>query len=353
MMPLFLEPLDVWLFRDGRPFDAQSDHRAASVFPPYPSVMQGVIRSHQLVVQGVDLRDDHAIKAAVGDAEDYGRLRLRGPWIACRRTETIVTRYFPLPADLVASDGGLVALRPTRVSAGQISSAVTDWLLMSPVPPQKTMPGEWLAEAELVKYLRGEPPAASPSRALFVRESRLGIGRDDERRVTREAMLYEVEFIRTQPGGGLYVEVEGYAGWHKAGTLRIGGEGRAAGYDILDEKPPWPLLPYPAPLPPRFKVYFATPTYFERGWLPRDWQAFFTAPVELATAALPRYESVGGYDWAANRHKPARRTVPAGSVYYFVNPGGAALRPDMVQNALTDAGAEIGFGQILITEWKE
>ncbi|HXG18262.1 MAG TPA: type III-B CRISPR module-associated Cmr3 family protein, partial [Methylomirabilota bacterium] len=44
-MYLFLEAIDVWLFRDGRPFDARSDHRAESLFPPYPSVMQGAIRS--------------------------------------------------------------------------------------------------------------------------------------------------------------------------------------------------------------------------------------------------------------------------------------------------------------------
>mgnify|MGYP000224063461 CR=1 FL=1 len=353
MMSLFLEPLDVWLFRDGRPFDAQSDHRAASLFPPYPSLLQGVIRSQQLVVQGVDLTDTQAIRQAVGDAEDYGRLRLRGGWIArCGADDSAITRYFALPADLVAHDDRLVTLQPTKVPVGQLCNAVTEWLLVSPVPPQKEMPGEWLAEGELLKYLRGETPSATPSKKLFVRESRLGIGRDDERRVTREAVLYEVEFIRPQPGVGLYVEVEGYD-WPETGTLRIGGEGRASLYRKLDRRPEWPLVSLPSPLPPRFKVYFATPACFERGWLPRDWNAFFTAPVELATAALARYESLGGYDWAHNRHKDARRYVPAGSVYYFVNPRGAALRPDLIQNAITDAGAEIGFGQILITEWKE
>jgi CRISPR-associated protein Cmr3 len=62
MMHLLLEAVDVWLFRDGRPFDAGSDHRADSLFPPYPSVMQGVIRSHHLVVKNVDLRDPKQIE---------------------------------------------------------------------------------------------------------------------------------------------------------------------------------------------------------------------------------------------------------------------------------------------------
>src|SRR5690606_5208459 len=82
LMELFLEPVDVWLFRDGRPFDALSDHRAESIFPPYPTVMQGAIRSHHLVVKGVDLSDRAAIEAAVGTATDFKGLRLRGPFIA-------------------------------------------------------------------------------------------------------------------------------------------------------------------------------------------------------------------------------------------------------------------------------
>ena len=54
-MQLFLEAVDVWLFRDGRPFDAGQDHSAVSRFPPYPTVIQGAIRSHHLVQTGVNL----------------------------------------------------------------------------------------------------------------------------------------------------------------------------------------------------------------------------------------------------------------------------------------------------------
>ncbi|MCS6846435.1 MAG: type III-B CRISPR module-associated Cmr3 family protein, partial [Anaerolineae bacterium] len=70
-MALFLSPVDVWLFRDGRPFDAGDDHYARSLFPPYPSVIQGAIRSHHLVVKGVDLRDKRAIEEAVGSGENF------------------------------------------------------------------------------------------------------------------------------------------------------------------------------------------------------------------------------------------------------------------------------------------
>jgi len=351
-MKLFIEPVDVWLFRDGRPFDAGSDHRAVSLFPPYPSVMQGVIRSHQLVVKGVDLRDGRAIADAVGTAEDYGTLCLRGPFLAQRGTDGKITRYFSIPADAAPWDEAhLRALTPQEPPKGIVTNAPTPLLLWPfESEPTKKEFGRWLIEDDLHKCLRGEPVKAILDSDLFDREARLGIGRDDARRTTKEGALYEVDFVRPKPGVGLWLEVNGYAGWPESGLLRMGGEGRA-GCFTLSNASAWPTPP--DPLPPRFKIYFATPTYFEDGWQPKDWSCFFQGDVKLVAAAIGRYESIGGFDWAANAHKAARRYVPAGSVYFFASRGKARLKPDLIQNAITDAGAEIGFGQIIITEWKE
>ncbi|MBL8152360.1 MAG: CRISPR-associated protein Cmr3, partial [Blastocatellia bacterium] len=40
-MNLFIEPSDVWLFRDARPFAAGEQSRATSLFPPTPRTIQG------------------------------------------------------------------------------------------------------------------------------------------------------------------------------------------------------------------------------------------------------------------------------------------------------------------------
>ncbi len=377
-MLLFLEPIDVWLFRDGRPFDAGSDHRAQSRFPPYPTVLQGAVRSHHLVVRGVDLRDQRAVAAAVGTADDFGALRMRGPFVA-RREGARLVRYLPQPADaLVLSDdevaqlpaqqrhAGLLWLRsatPPRAPDGMlVTSAPTPRLLGLGDAPRNGREGLWLSEDALRRYLRGEAVAALPGEQLFARESRLGIARDDTRRTTREGALYEVEFVRPAPDVGLLAEVEGYDGWPAHGLMRLGGEGHGArfaqvGHGETDlagaDVAPWPAPP--EPLPARFKLYFATPTYFAGGWQPADgnWGGFFAGDVKLVAAAVGRYESVGGFDLARNGHKPARRYVPAGSVYYFVADGAARLRPELVQRAVTDWGAEIGFGQILVEEWQD
>jgi CRISPR-associated protein Cmr3 len=354
-MNLFLEPTDVWLFRDGRPFDARSDHRAESLFPPFPTVIQGVLRSHHLVVQGIDLTDPAAIAAAVGTAEDFRALRMRGPFLAQRQGAHLI-RYFPAPADahtVKEGDEPSVRIKPATLALdcppSVRTSAPTRGLLGLNDEPVKGQSDLWLTEEALHRYLAGQTVAATPAATLFTQESRFGIGLEPSRRTTAEGLLYEVAYVRLQPTVGLLVEVTGLDGWPSHGVLRIGGEGRAAVFEKVAEVP-WPAPP--DPLPSRFKVYLATPAYFTGGWQPDkgDWNRFFTGPVRLLAAAVGRYISLGGYDLARGEHKPARRYVPAGSVYYFEAEGKARLRPDLINQALTDWGAEIGFGQILIKE---
>ena len=354
MMKLFLTPVDVWLFRDGRPFDAGDDHYARSLFPPYPSVVQGAIRSHHLVVKGVDLQDKQAIAKAVGTADDFGALRMRGPFIARRQTAGQIERYFSLPADAVPIGGDRVqAALPQQAGQRRVSTSLDAHLPLLLFPraaqPVKQPPGTWLSEAQLMDYLSAKP--VSPIRAgdLFVMENRYGIGLDSAVRAAKEGLLYAAEFVRPAEGVGLYVEVSGFDGWPAQGVMRIGGEGRAARFEQV-AAPDWPAPPDPLPL--CFKLYFASPAYFEDGWRPKDWSRFFDGQVSLKAVAISRYEVRGGFDWANGVQKPARRYVPAGSVYYFECQGEARLRPDLVQNAITDYGAQIGFGQVIVTNWE-
>lgn len=348
MMQLFIAPIDVWLFRDGRPFDAETDHRATSLFPPYPSVIQGVIRSQHLIVKGVDLNNAQAITDTVGTANDFKGLRLRGPFLA-KWENGQLTRYFPVPSDMAVQGEKFVPLKICRPDLSQLlTNAPTEKLLYAPTEPTKKSPGQWLAEQTLYRALKGEAVSAVSSNQLFEREVRFGIGREDSTRTTREGALYEVEFIRPGQNVGLYVEVDGYEGWPARGMMRIGGEGRGATYEIITVAT-LPILQ--KDLPAKFKVYFATPTYFKNGWLPESWAKFFDGAVKLVAAAVNRYESLGGYDWAQDNHKPARRYVPAGSVYYFEADGTAKLKDEVLEmNAIADAGASIGFGQIFIQE---
>ena len=354
-MQLFLEAVDVWLFRDGRPFDAGQDHSAVSRFPPYPTVIQGAIRSHHLVQTGVNLTDGRAVAAAVGAGLELGQRRVRGPLLACRQGDSLV-HLFPAPADAFNQAGYLQARtsrpRPDHVVVS-IPETVLPQLFWSEGEPQKAEGGgAWLTGEALRDYLQGKAVTAIPTSDLFEPESRVGIAVDSARRTVREGALYDLQMVRPKPGVGVWVEATGFDGWPDAGVLRIGGEGRGAYFSILKAPFAWPISTF-SELPPRFKIYFATPTWFAHGWRPAAWGQFFQGQVSLQATAIHRYESVGGFDWAApaaeaGAHRPARRFVPAGSVYLFFSDGQARLRPDLIQNAITDWGAEIGFGQVVI-----
>lgn len=352
-MALMLSPLDVWLFRDGRPFDAGDDHYARSLFPPYPSVIQGAIRSHHLVVKGVNLHNKDAIAQAVGTGANVGSLRIRGPFLVRRNDNGTLTRYFPAPADAVPnSEGYLQSIIPQPANQVITSAADVPRLFFPPkdVAPAKRDLGTWLSEENLYKCLNGQPVAAEHASSLFTSEHRYSIGIDSDRRVTREGLFFATEFIRLCEGVGLYVEVQGYDGWLLSGVMRIGGEGRGARFEQVTALD-WPEPPNT--LPQRFKLYFASPAYFKQGWQPASWDAFFNGPVTLQAVALRGYEVRGGYDVASGGQKPARRFVPAGSVYYFATEGNVHVKPDLIQGAVTEYGAEIGLGQVIISEWKE
>ena len=353
MMRLFLAPEDVWLFRDGRPFDAASSHRARSLFPPYPSVLQGVIRSHELIMKKIDLEDKDKIIEVVGTADTYGKLTMCGPFIATYKGGTL-TRYFPRPADWfpVSKDSDEVhALSPKP--RGGIFTSADEGLPQLLFPPDdfksgKKEYGEWLTYEDLITYLNDGAVIPVTSDQLFLRESRVGIQIKAGSRAVEQGMLYEAEFIRPKEDVGLYLEVNGYDGWLPTGMMKIGGESHAARYEQLNKQVKVERLKPPDPLPKSFKVYFASPAYFEKGWEPSTWTKFFSAEIKPVAVALKGYDTVGGFDYAAHGDKASQRYVPAGSVYFFESKGQVKLK----KHAFTEAMHEIGFGQVMIVEWK-
>lgn len=349
-MNLFLHPEDVLLFRDGKPFNSGEDHHARSVFPPLPSVMQGAIRSHYLVHKGVPLNDIKKVKEMVGTADDFKTLRLRGHYLARYDGKTL-TRYFPTPADAFVKEGQTVKPAEWRVNPGGNSHAHLKYLPFKPesIGQTKDKPAPWMREDQLQTYLNGGEAQTTPESQLFNRETRLGIKlQSNSSRATEEGMLYQAEFIRPCENIGLYLELEGYSDFPDKGLMRIGGEGHGVGFQSIGK--PTIAWNIPSPLPKFFKIYFATPTFFEEGWKPKDWGKFFEGAVTLEGVALSGSLVSSGFDYAQGKAKSARRFVPAGSVYYFSSSGAARLKQI---DGMSDYAAEIGFGQIFITEWNK
>lgn len=412
-MRLFLEPTDVWLFRDGRPFDVFAGHRANTLFPPMPTVLQGLVRTAHITFAGVPLDaylsgEHDQLNREIGSPGQPQNFELRGPFIAQRTGQfvdgvEILQRFFPRPADAFLMGNCYQTLAPTEKA-----SDLMKWNLPKEMPEEQKIqllwPGdptqkegshgkqenldEWFSEDELAAYLMDKQVMKPDTPHQMVkRENRIGIAMHDDIRRPRDGFIYEIEYARPFPGVGLEVETEKLPDdrWPPQGLVKIGGDGRSARFIKLSNRQTMMAdksLPVYFAVPAfrdrerivtlnssffdgaskRVKIYFATPTYFEKGWISGNWSQFFEGSPRLVAAALAKPLSIGGIDlWRAEKtnsqpHKPARRFVPAGSVYYFE--GVTAIKTSMISDVAPGdkdnfgkIEQQIGFGQFFIGEW--
>jgi CRISPR type III-B/RAMP module-associated protein Cmr3 len=223
----------------------------------------------------------------------------------------------------------------------------------------------WLTETDLRKVLRGDDLTSVEvvhKGDVYEEEPRLGIGIQPGTKASQEGFLYQVLMMRMNHKMehsytyGFVVDV------HLAsandtplddrqvqrelhlpdmGWMTLGGEQRAAHFRVL---PPAPELNARSSRE-RTLLYLATPAVFNTGWKPSPQ---FVPLDALLTAAINRYESIGGWklqpDSARGENKVMYRCVPAGSVYFFDK----HVKP---QQPVTDHGMEIGYGITFEGEW--
>lgn len=362
-MNIFIEPSDVWLFRDARPFTPDERGRAVSLFPPTPRTMQGILRSLRLAQSGVSFQDKSTWPADVGRPENFGSLRLRGPLIARRKGDRL-QRFFPLPTDVIKLQTGWHLLAP----AGD-HKVVTNWPdgLRPLLPPEGSAPakfdGGWLCEEGLLAYLKGTVCAVHvhPASTLFLHEARFGVEIDSLPKRPVEEKLYQVEFVRPQEDVGLLVEEHGLS-LAQNGLLQLGGEARAGRYENI---PTGIDLSREGRLsegkPLRFKLYFATPAIFKQGWLPEaiaqagsllqgNWRGI---DLTLVAAAVGRWQPIGGRDISEkDAQRAIRGAVRAGSVYFFESDAKASdVLNEFDGQCVSDVDGQIGFGLCYVGGW--
>ncbi len=373
---LILEQHDVWLFRDGRPFTAGEDMRARSLFPPTPFTIQGAIRARVLFSSPVSPADyaspnpspaAQCLRGRIGaPGQGYGQLCLQGPLLA-KRENNVWKLFFPLPADVVTIPGsGYAVLSPLKSDALHVQSNMPDGLLSLWIRNIKRVEEErgWVSEEDLRRYLQGQAPEKVYKESDFVvREHRFGIALEQGKRTAREAHLYLAEFVRLKDDVALWVRVDGIQPadlGSKHGVLQLGGEARAAHYSVHEARALDWMPSTEQALPERFKVVLLTPAWFAEGWRPTggDWSRFFTGKVRLVSAAVPRYQPIGGAYVDDQRRrgafqKPMRRYVPAGAVYFFEAEGHVQWTGRPFTETPPEEGdfGQIGFGLLAIGVW--
>lgn len=376
-MWLFIEPLDVLLFRDSKPFAAGEGFWARSVFPPNGLPLMGALRAKMITDSGVSFQtyqhyagskngNDEKLTELVnliGKFDDYGELQLAGPFLS-RIEDEKQQIYFPAPLDVMKTKESdtisfLISQKiPWNLEMSKPlmpNGATGDF---SPVPlwtnETGDLPEEKFIEASgLCNYLQTiDSLVMKDAEDLWGSEFQVGIEKSDQK-TAAIGKIYSVEFIRFNEMGKDTKEEK--SNWDlltpgflvnftnidetflKAeGFLALGGESRAAKYQKIKETQIDKLSKLISGSfldeqskglkgQKKFKIYLATPAVFNNGWYPDFLEATGSELVgekdglkfKLVSASVAKPQTVSGWNVAKRIPRPAVKAVPAGSVYYF------------------------------------
>ncbi|MDT8407922.1 MAG: type III-B CRISPR module-associated protein Cmr3 [Methylococcales bacterium] len=328
----FIQPLDVLFLRGNKLFGDPGSYGEALI-PPWPSVAAGAIRSRMLVDKNIDLKAFAAGKvsddAELGTPEQPGSFTLMGFYLARKTADGQVTLLLPPPADLVVSKTADDALWIDRLSPKSMALASSFPLPMLPVLAQgnkrsKPEAGYWLTQAGWLAYLNGQTPLPEQlekSSLLWSLDARVGIGMNSATRSVEEGKLFTTQAVAMNQGVGFLAAVSG-AIPPESGLLRLGGDGRAANIQQVDFN--LPEADYAAMAhAKRCRIVLTSPGLFPDGWkLPgceSDHRVRLPGGIQarLVSAAIPRAETISGWDLAKWQPKPAQKAVPTGSVYWL------------------------------------
>jgi CRISPR-associated protein Cmr3 len=369
-MKLFIEPNDVLMFRDGRPFAGGDDHFARGIFPPSPATIYGALRSHILSNcwseftkfknnQGQIPED---VKKEIGTPTELGSLALCQFTLA-KRNGNNIEQLFPMPKDVVqekgVEDGKPCILTPLNLSSSKTITDLPAGLSNMWSPTEKLMEAVsgFLSSIEISKYLLGTAPSITEADKLVQTEERTGIQKSRKTRSAETGRLYSVEYFRMSESSGFAVEVENTKLLPDSGILRLGGDNRSAGYTkaLWNDIPIEPIKKRIAETK-RFKLVLTTPAIFNQGWLPEGIDAdtmqgqINGIEIKLISACIGKPIGIGGYDFVKNQPKRMKKAVPTGSVYYFEMKDGKAdnLFEKLWLKSISDEKAQEGFGITLI-----
>lgn len=353
-MWIFIRPLDTVFCRDGRPFIAGEGTVAKSIFPPMPSTFYGAIRTAILAENNKTFSGFHRQKEPYSDLPEvgtyghFGSLEIRGPWIATKNKVADSFRYyFPLPANLVQDKKNkrdeLFTLKPdgndiSTAEATDLCESIS--LLQGPEGVIIKNPKGYLINIEGAKKILAWNKSISFKNDLkssddsFRMSYQIGLARSFGARTAEEGKLYSAGHYQTASFSkdlpGFMLRVMGSGNLPERGILKLGGESRAAVYEIIKDRPfNEPIFEDTAEWIAknnRFFLWLLTPAIFPHGYLPSfiD-QASMKGKLSginlrLAGCQLGRKQYIGGFKMkkgSGGKSKNGYRAVPSGSVYFF------------------------------------
>jgi CRISPR-associated protein Cmr3 len=316
-----IKPSDTLFFRDGKPFSRGEETWADGVFPPYPSVIYGALRSWY-----ISNHEEPFSEKSINESADIKlkSIQYRIP----------AGNYLPMPLDLAEEKGKKAEQRRQERNSKEyavlrLSVQVKEDLLSNHphqallLPPDgKTLESieQGLIQLDDLKRYLNSPDADFNIRKLddFAQsEPKVGIGRDDFTNAATEALLYRVGMRRASEFG-ILIDFE----WPKDGNTppqqpfisKLGAENKIVEWRTSRQR--FAISPDDVQLDSkRFKLYLATPGIFASGWEPD--LSKLGVEAKLVAAAVGKPVHIGGFDMKKGKPKTMYKAVPAGSVYFY------------------------------------
>jgi len=351
-MIIKIDSMDTLFFRDGKPFTMSEETWADAVFPPYPSVIYGALRSAYFA-EHID-----ELEKANQDDDPTKGLKIKS---MCYGIGNDI--YLPLPMDCVKEKDNKD--KPVKVSIlsmrknESLNSCPTEYLLYDKDGRKvENEPNGLIRISMLKKYLSQSEEHFSIQKLddYVLPEPKIGIGISKETGTSEESKLYRVDMRRLSNKKNdkvsIIVDFEGF-GLPEKGMMKLGGEGKAVSYEKYSKDL---SIDVTIPTENRFKIYLLTPAIFKKGWLPK-WidektlvDEYKGLKLKLLTAAIGKPILIGGFNMKERKPKPMYKAVPAGSVYYFEIIEGDLQKAFEVfnQKAISDFYHEQGFGIVFV-----
>lgn len=340
-MRVKIDALDTLSFGLGKPSVWGEDTFGAGMFPPYPSVVRGAVRTISLSENGnFDVANTADDPTMAYKLTAYALLINGEP-------------HFPVPADYVLGNDGK-SLMPCELQSNDgLSSLETPYQLWVNTDGKiASAEKRYISLESIQSYLKAEIITDSILLADYITlESRIGIYKGRETKTVRQGMLYRSPLTRTENENGEKLSIIAHIdGAEKVdGIVRFGSKGKIAHVSKYDGNvSPDGMIDKNE----QFKIYLATPAIFKDGCLPQ-----LPLRAKLLTAAVYGYESAGGFDIKKKRPKPMHRAVRAGSVYYYELAENTQENRDAVLalhgKSISDYSRDDGFGICYIGKIKE
>ncbi len=321
MQTIHIQASDTLFFRDAKPFELSEESWASSMFPNIsPSTFLGAIRTAFGTQNNLDVTKikDSTLEATIKNFGITVGNELSGE----------IYPTFAMPRDLIGNGGKTKGLQ--IVDNTFSSNPFKKVLLNDTSEKSEDLEDFRMSLEDFQAYLNGTKVFSyDKNKTLFhlddfcVIESKIGIGRDKSKNVTRESALYRAGMNRMEGKKGklhFFATLNNII-LEKEGILKLGGENKTALYQegiLVDVD--CPTVDNNTFL---FKLYLFTPAIFQNGSIPdfinsQSCEGEINGiEVQLLTSAIGRFIPYGGFDLDKNCPKALYKAVPAGSVYYF------------------------------------